>query len=125
MAIERLVTGEPFKRPGASTARGGDALPIFRSARVLIAGRKPFVAESPVDMWRLHRDAPPPPLRGAAPDLGISEKLEWIVSCALAKSQDERFWSADAFHAALGFSEVGRAELPARQRTVRYLARRL
>ncbi|MDF3063615.1 MAG: multi-sensor hybrid histidine kinase [Microvirga sp.] len=37
MAIERLVTGEPFKRPGASTARGGDALPIFRSARVLIA----------------------------------------------------------------------------------------
>jgi predicted GNAT superfamily acetyltransferase len=33
--------------------------------------------------------------------------------------------SSDAFHAALGFTEVGQAHLPERGRTVRYLARRL
>ncbi len=32
---------------------------------------------------------------------------------------------SDAFHAALGFTEVGQAVLPDRGRTVRYLARRL
>ena len=32
---------------------------------------------------------------------------------------------SDAFHAALGFEEVGRAELTGRGKTVRYLARRL
>jgi uncharacterized protein len=32
---------------------------------------------------------------------------------------------SDAFHAALGFAEVGRAELADRGKTVRYLARRL
>jgi predicted GNAT superfamily acetyltransferase len=31
---------------------------------------------------------------------------------------------SDAFHAALGFTEVGRADLPERNKTVRYLARR-
>ncbi|MGE3332324.1 MAG: GNAT family N-acetyltransferase [Rhodospirillaceae bacterium] len=30
---------------------------------------------------------------------------------------------SDAFHASLGFAEVGRAELPGRDKTVRYLAR--
>lgn len=32
---------------------------------------------------------------------------------------------SDAFHAALGFAEVGRAHLPDRNKTVRYLERRL
>jgi predicted GNAT superfamily acetyltransferase len=32
---------------------------------------------------------------------------------------------SDAFHAALGFAEIGRAELMGRNKTVRYLARRL
>lgn len=32
---------------------------------------------------------------------------------------------SDAFHAALGFAEVGRADLPGRNKTVRYLAHRL
>ncbi len=32
--------------------------------------------------------------------------------------------ASDAFHAALGFSETGRAYLPARNKTVRYLVRK-
>jgi predicted GNAT superfamily acetyltransferase len=32
---------------------------------------------------------------------------------------------SDAFHAALGFREIGRADLPGRHKTVRYLARGL
>lgn len=31
---------------------------------------------------------------------------------------------SDAFHAALGFTEIGRADLPGRDKSVRYLARR-
>ncbi|HUS65112.1 MAG TPA: serine/threonine-protein kinase [Kofleriaceae bacterium] len=66
----------------------------------MITGRKPFVAELPVDMMRLHKDAPPPPLRAGGAQ--VSDKLEWIVACALAKQPDERFSSAAAFQAALG-----------------------
>jgi serine/threonine-protein kinase len=68
----------------------------------LITGRKPFVAEQPVDMMRLHRDTPPPPMRQVAPEVPVSDKLEWIVACALAKKPDERFSTAAAFQAALG-----------------------
>lgn len=32
--------------------------------------------------------------------------------------------ASDAFHAVLGFTEIGRADLPARNKAVRYLARR-
>ena len=49
---------------------------------------------------RLHKDAPPPPIGAAG--VPVSDKLEWIVSCALAKRPDERFSTAAAFQAALG-----------------------
>jgi CheY-like chemotaxis protein/HPt (histidine-containing phosphotransfer) domain-containing protein len=37
VALERLVTGEAFDKPSASTVRPGDALPKFPGARVLVA----------------------------------------------------------------------------------------
>ncbi|HWM88656.1 MAG TPA: serine/threonine-protein kinase [Kofleriaceae bacterium] len=67
----------------------------------LMAGRKPFQAESPFDVMRMHREAPVPPLAAAAPGVSISPELESVVRHALAKSRSERFATAGAFLEAL------------------------
>jgi serine/threonine-protein kinase len=67
----------------------------------LIAGRKPFQAESPFDVMRMHREAPIPPLAAAAPGVAISPELEDVVRRALAKPRAERFATAGAFLDAL------------------------
>ncbi|HKO56278.1 MAG TPA: serine/threonine-protein kinase, partial [Thermoanaerobaculia bacterium] len=41
----------------------------------LVAGRKPFQAESPFDVMRMHREAAVPPLSAAAPGVAISPEL--------------------------------------------------
>ena len=63
----------------------------------LMSGRKPFQAESPFDVMRMHREAAVPPLAAAAPGVSISEELEAVVRRALAKSRTERFATAGAF----------------------------
>jgi eukaryotic-like serine/threonine-protein kinase len=67
----------------------------------LMAGRKPFQAESPFDVMRMHREAPIPPLSAAAPGVTISTELEDVVRRALTKSRAERFATAGAFLEAL------------------------
>ena len=67
----------------------------------LMAGRKPFQAESPFDVMRMHREAAVPPLSAAAPGVSISDELEAVVRRALAKSRSERFATAGAFLEAL------------------------
>ena len=67
----------------------------------LIAGRKPFVADNPLDVMRMHKDAPPPPLRQAAGAVEVSPELEGVVLRALAKSRDERYSNAAVLLAAL------------------------
>ena len=63
----------------------------------LLTGRKPFQADSPFDVMRMHREAPVPPLAAAAPGASISPELESVVRQALAKSRSERFITAGAF----------------------------
>lgn len=63
----------------------------------LLTGRKPFQAESPFDVMRMHREAAVPPLAAAAPGVSISDELEAVVRRALAKSRSERFATAGAF----------------------------
>jgi eukaryotic-like serine/threonine-protein kinase len=67
----------------------------------LIAGRKPFQAESPFDVMRMHRESPIPSLAVAAPGVAISPELEDMVRRALAKPRAERFATAGAFLEAL------------------------
>jgi eukaryotic-like serine/threonine-protein kinase len=67
----------------------------------LIAGRKPFQAESPFDVMRMHRESPIPSLAAAAPGVAISPELEDMVRRALAKPRAERFATAGAFLEAL------------------------
>ena len=78
----------------------------------LVAGLKPFVADQPHDVMRMHRDAAPPPLRqvGAA----VSPELEAAVLRALAKAPADRFPSASAFLDALrGLPEAASMPTPA------------
>ena len=64
----------------------------------LLSGRRPFTGETPLAVLRQHVDAPPPPLREAAPYVPLT--LERVVMRALAKRPEDRFASA---------SEIGQA----------------
>lgn len=67
----------------------------------MLAGRKPFVADTVAEVLVMHRDAPPPSLRKLVPEAGISRELEGVVVRAMAKLQPDRFQSAEEFAAAL------------------------
>src|SRR5690606_19764709 len=73
-----LALGTPgYMSPEQTLGRPADARADLYATGILlhelIAGQKPFVADSPLDVMRLHRDMPPPPLRQVAPDAGVSE----------------------------------------------------
>jgi serine/threonine-protein kinase len=67
----------------------------------LLAGRKPFESAKIGELILMHRETPPPALRGLTPAPGISPALEAVILKALAKSQDDRFQSAAELAAAL------------------------
>jgi eukaryotic-like serine/threonine-protein kinase len=67
----------------------------------LLTGKKPFASEVLGELLRMHREAPPPPIRAAVPPVAISEALEASIQRALAKDRDDRFPTAEAFLAAL------------------------
>jgi len=78
----------------------------------LIAGLKPFVADDPHDVMRMHRDAKPAPLRQAG--AAVSAELEAAVLRALSKAPADRFPSASAFLDALrGLPEAASMPTPA------------
>ena len=68
---------------------------------VLLAGRVPFVADTPTQALLKHLTAPPPDPREVAPERCISERLAKIVVKSLAKDPAARFQSADGFADAL------------------------
>jgi serine/threonine protein kinase len=67
----------------------------------MLAGRKPFFDESAVNVLKMHRDAPPPKLCEADPNVRFSDEMEAVIKKALAKPLDERFQTAEDFAAAL------------------------
>ncbi|HEY3353594.1 MAG TPA: serine/threonine-protein kinase, partial [Polyangia bacterium] len=74
----------------------------------LLTRRKPFVAEEPLVVLDMQRNAPPPRLADVAPGAGFSPALEAVVATALAKAPGERFQTAADFAAALdGTPESG------------------
>ncbi len=60
----------------------------------MLAGRLPFVADTPFTMMHLHVNEPPPPLRSLNPYLPSG--VEPVIAKALAKDPDQRFESASA-----------------------------
>jgi eukaryotic-like serine/threonine-protein kinase len=67
----------------------------------LLSGAKPFQAESPFEVMRMHREDPPPPLDATAAGVSLSPRLTAVVMRALAKAREERFQSASELRAAL------------------------
>jgi len=59
-----------------------------------VAGRPPFLADSPRTLMQMHRAAPVPPLRTIAPRLLRAEALDAFFVRALAKEPAARFPSA-------------------------------
>jgi serine/threonine protein kinase len=75
-------------------------------------GRKPFAAESLFELLRKHVEEPAPSPRLFRPE--IDAGLEEVILCALAKSPDERFATAQAMSLAL---QQATAHLPPDQWT--------
>jgi len=65
----------------------------------MLAGAPPFRERAAQAMFARHREAPPPSLREARPD--ISPTLEKVVARALAKAPGDRYESAKQFEDAL------------------------
>lgn len=60
----------------------------------MLAGRRPFVADTNVEYIFHHLHDPPPPFREVLPDRSVSPELERVVLRALAKSPGDRFQTA-------------------------------
>lgn len=67
----------------------------------MLAGRLPFVSNSPDGYAVQHLAAPPPPLRSLSGTEGVPEGLADVVARALEKDREKRFPSAKQFAAAL------------------------
>ncbi|MBZ4416665.1 serine/threonine-protein kinase [Myxococcus sp. RHSTA-1-4] len=93
MAPEQ-IHGEPVGPPTDLYATG---VLLFE----LLTGNKPFTASSNAELFHMHREVKPPPLREVAPEAGFTAELEAAVEKALAKAPAERFQSATDFLAAL------------------------
>lgn len=67
----------------------------------LLSGARPFQAETPFEVMRMHREVAPLPLATAANGVEISPRLEAVVMKALAKAREDRFQSMSEFRTAL------------------------
>ena len=69
----------------------------------MLAGRPPFVADSPIAIALAHRDATVPDVRDLRPD--VPRRVADVIRRAMAKDPADRFASADAMRAALAAPE--------------------
>ena len=109
-----LAVGTPsYMSPEQTGAEGAiDARTDLYAVGVLLfellTGGKPFQSEKVGELLLMHRELPPPLVRAAAPEAGVSPELEAVVGKALAKFADDRFQSAAAFAAAIAATPEGR-----------------
>jgi serine/threonine-protein kinase len=79
----------------------------------MIVGRKPFVADSPLAVLRMHMDDAPMAPRKAAPQVKLSADLERVILRAMAKEPSARWQTAGELQQALAATpEGGTAEMP-------------
>src|SRR5262249_33848165 len=83
----------------------------------MLAGRLPFVADTPFTMMHMHVNEPPPPLRSLNPYLPST--IEPVINKVLAKDPEQRYESAaalaKAFKEALG-SQAAQRRTPGTER---------
>ncbi|XXX73795.1 serine/threonine-protein kinase [Sorangium sp. So ce134] len=67
----------------------------------MLAGKHPFTAVEPSELFAQHRSAPPPPIAERSPGIVVPPALEAVVMRLLAKDPDHRFPHARAVLVAL------------------------
>ncbi len=83
----------PEQVSGTSTTPASDLYSVGAMLYEMLAGAKPFQAETPLAVAMLRLSADPPPLRGVRPD--VPETLAQLVARAMAREPDARYASAD------------------------------
>ena len=79
----------------------------------LLAGKHPFDISDPVELFRQHHKAKPPPIAERTPGVFVPPALEAVVMRLLEKLPEARYETADAVIAALDASlDVGSPSLP-------------
>jgi serine/threonine-protein kinase len=103
----------PEQARGAESDERSDLYSVGVILYHLVTGRKPFMADSPLAVLRMHMDdAPVPPTKVVAK--ACSAELERVILRAMAKEPKARFQSAADFARALAATpEAGSIEAPA------------
>ncbi len=67
----------------------------------MLAGKRPFIANTPIAYFRMHQEEPPPPIKITNPRVEVPPALEAVVMKALEKDRTRRFDDAEAMASAL------------------------
>jgi serine/threonine-protein kinase len=106
ITMPRTIAGTPsYMSPEQARGERPDHRTDIYSCGVILygmcTGQKPFRAEDPVAMLRMHIHAPVPSPRKVAPEKRISLELERVILRALEKDRDKRYFHAGDFLDAL------------------------
>jgi len=103
----------PEQLSGAAVDGRSDIYSLAIVVYEMIVGQPPFLASSPEDYSRLHREVPPPAPSALVPEVQIPPPLEACLMRALAKEPHARPQSAERFSEELWSASMATASMPA------------